>query len=232
MTVRRFAGALVVAALVATGFATPATAQSCADFGSQKDAQRSLEQVGDPSGQLDPDGNGFACDSVPAGGGGTANAQSFQGTVLAQDAGPNTIVISDDGQSVSNNASGTSNTVIANPGGGNRANREARAPREERDRPERERRAGGAEAPVESAAPAEAFAPMGEPVGEGFVEEVAPAAPAEGGQAAGSQTAPIRLPSTGSGPLGDGVGWAAPAALLLALMALAGARWRGHPAKR
>lgn len=58
--------ALAAAALLSIGAGSPAAAQSCDEFGSAKEAQRALEQVGDASGLLDPDGNGLACDGAAA----------------------------------------------------------------------------------------------------------------------------------------------------------------------
>ena len=57
---------------------TPAVAQEdqydCASFGSQESAQAELERdPGDPN-NLDPDGNGQACDDYPYGTSGTNNA--------------------------------------------------------------------------------------------------------------------------------------------------------------
>lgn len=58
----RWIVAIVVAAICVMTTMATGSAQSCADFGSQKEAQMQLEQVGDPGGTLDTDLNGYACD--------------------------------------------------------------------------------------------------------------------------------------------------------------------------
>lgn len=73
---QRGLAAIAAAALLGFGVGAPAAAQSCEQFGSQKEAQQSLEQAGDQTGLLDPDFNGFACEGA-----------AFTATV-AQEAGP------------------------------------------------------------------------------------------------------------------------------------------------
>ena len=63
MMERRIA-AFAAAAVLTIGVGTPASAQSCETYGSQKEAQQALEQVGDMTGALDPDFNGFACEGA------------------------------------------------------------------------------------------------------------------------------------------------------------------------
>lgn len=53
---------VAAAALLIVAGGTPASAQSCDEFATQKEAQQTLEQVGDTAGLLDPDANGLACD--------------------------------------------------------------------------------------------------------------------------------------------------------------------------
>ncbi len=60
---KRWLAAPLVAAVMTAGFALPSAAQECADFASQKEAQLSLEQVGD-TGDLDLDLNGIACEQT------------------------------------------------------------------------------------------------------------------------------------------------------------------------
>jgi hypothetical protein len=194
--VKRWLAALVVAAAVTVGLAAPGAAQSCGDFASQKDAQRHLEQVGDGGG-LDPDGNGYACDGVAFGGGGST-------------------VINSDGPVASNSAGGVSGTttVVNNPG----ARAERAAPgtgnqtRERRDRSDRgDRNNGGGGEPAGVAAEPDAG---GAPVDGGALgQEVA--APS------GAAGAPIQLPNTGTGRAATPYG----AALAFLLAALAALSW-------
>jgi len=238
--------ALAAAVLLALGGGAPAAAQSCDQFGSQKEAQQTLEQVGDASGQLDPDGNGFACDGAPA-------APPAPAPVLT---GPNrnlveATTINQDGPAASNNAAGPSGvtteisnaagaaTELAEPGAApvaetagaaeeptarERRNRGDRADRgERRDRGE----AGGETAPVGEAAPAavEEAPPAIAPA----LEAPAAAAPAAAAPAGGRTAAPVQLPRTGTGTAGE----PDPVAAILLLAALAVAwpvgRWVGRP---
>jgi outer membrane biosynthesis protein TonB len=138
---RLWAAALVALASIVS--AAPAGAQECADFGSRKAAQQQLEQVGDPAGALDPDGDGYACEDelvvfqaaqqvAP-----TAETAPAEGEVAAEGEGPTegdadgtaddgaaepapldaAVTIQADGPAVGDDASGTSGgTVSAAPG--------------------------------------------------------------------------------------------------------------------
>ncbi len=64
---------------------TPAVAQStdqydCASFGSQESAQAELDRDPSDPNNLDPDGNGQACDDYPYGTSGTNNASPSSGS--------------------------------------------------------------------------------------------------------------------------------------------------------
>jgi hypothetical protein len=188
--VRRWLAALVVAAIVTGGLAAPGAAQSCGDFASQKDAQRYLEQVGGAP-QLDPDGNGYACDGISFGGG---------------------TVINSDGPVASDSAGGVSGTttVVNNPGArAERANAgSGNQTRERRDRSDRGNRGNNGGDSSGVAAEPDAG---GAPVDGGGGQEVA--------AAGGTSGAPIQLPNTGSGRAATPSG-AAVAVFLAALAAL------------
>ena len=228
----RWFAALIVAAVLGVGAVQPGAAQTCADFGSQKAAQQQLEQNGDPTGQLDPDLNGFACEqhSFEAAGA-TTQAQEApdDGAVVDQpEAISNQITIDDSGPDTSDTASGESGVTVANnpgdeavtsdDGSGNTATTEGTD--EAADE-------GGAEEPVAtddgSASAAEAGDAAAAEDEAGAVAEagdaVAVAENTGSGEAHMEEQKPVALPNTG---VGTTAGPAAGTTALLLLGLLAG----------
>ncbi|MDQ3780326.1 MAG: hypothetical protein M3354_07265 [Chloroflexota bacterium] len=208
----RWLVAMIVAAVCVLTTVSAGAAQSCADFGSQKEAQRQLEQVGDPEGTLDADLNGYACEEELAADGVQTAAQEvpLSGDLTMNVSGP---VVSDNDAGASNTTVSTlqgEETAMEDDGEGNETEEGVEAV--DNAAPDDNAASAGDAAVTndetgETAAAGDAFA---EDVDD--VEEPAPApepapepAPAPKPEPAPEKAAPapVQLPNTGVGAAGQ-----------------------------
>src|SRR5919199_4659661 len=124
---------LIVVAVIASGFtlraawddladpSTPAMAQSdlydCASFGSQESAQAELERnPSDPS-NLDPDGNGKACENYDYSVGGSSGAASASTSATTSTDPPTTTSSASSSVSATSSAASQTNSALFDSGG-------------------------------------------------------------------------------------------------------------------